>query len=515
MNLSDDMREGASRHPLRRRDVLRMAASASVAAVLAACGGSKATDTPKAAATTVPSGTTAPAATAAPAATTAAGSAAAATRPAGSAAASGTTAPATTGTTAAGSPATTSSAGSSLAVSKSGFKGTLQYWILGYLPNGGNATGKLMDAAIAAFTKANPDIKIETTGYTGDPAGFTKLTQAVQGGSSVDIFRLPSDILPLLVQDNLVAPIDDFLTADDKGDMIPSVLDSTRIGGKSYAWPLWVPPVGMYLNLDIFKEKGVAPPQGAWTYDQFVDTAKQLTFQRANGDKVYGYTGGIDPGLVNTWPFILNDGSLPLSTDNTKYTFNTPEGISGLQKLVDLAQKHKVTPPDFGAQTVDDIASSFSDKKLVAMYSEPSGSSANYRAKNLNFDVVAMPTGKTGKPGSAGGIGLISVATNKDKAKLQAAMDLGRYLTSAQVGTDVPGFYLAPGARKSVKVADPINKFDPFVPNCYITPIIADWPQIRTIIHPNIQNAVFGKITADQAMNNPAKEINDILAKKK
>jgi multiple sugar transport system substrate-binding protein len=337
----------------------------------------------------------------------------------------------------------------------------------------------------------------------------------VQGGSSVDIFRLPSDILPLLVQDNLVAPIDDFLTADDKGDMIPNVLDSTRISGKAYAWPLWVPPVGMYLNLDIFKEKGVDPPKGAWTYDQFVDTAKKLTFQRANGEKVYGYTGGIDPGLVNTWPFILNDGSLPLSTDNTKYTFNTPEGISGLQKLVDLAQTHKVTPPDFGSQSVDDIASSFSDKKLVAMYSEPSGSSAQYRAKNLNFDVVAMPTGKTGKPGSAGGIGLISVAATKDKAKLQAAMDLGRYLTSAQVGQDVQGFYLAPGARKSVKVADPINKFDPFVPNCYITPIIADWPQIRTIIHPNIQNAVFGKITAEQAMNNPAKEINDILAKKK
>ena len=53
------------------------------------------------------------------------------------------------------------------------------------------------------------------------------------------------------------------------------------------------------------------------------------------------------------------------------------------------------------------------------------------------------------------------------------------------------------------------------MPNCYITPIIAEWPQIRTIIHPNIQNAVFGKITAEQAMNNPAKEINDILAKKK
>ena len=511
MKPSDDTRKGLAGHPLRRRDMLKLAAAASVAAVLAACGGSKATDTPKPAGTTAPSGTTAPAATTASAAATTAPAATTASSPAASAAA--TTAPATTGTTAASPAATTSAAGGNLSVSKSGFKGTLQYWVLGYAA--GNTTAKLMDAAVANFTKANPDIKVEITGYTGDQAGFTKLTQAVQGGGSVDMFRLPSDILPLLVQDNLVAPIDDFLTADDKSDLIPNVFESVKINGKAYAWPLWVPPVGMYLNLDIFKEKGVDPPKGAWTYDEFVEIAKKLTFQRANGEKVYGYTGGIDPGLVNTWPFILNDGSLPLSPDNTKYTFNTPEGISGLQKLVDLAQKHKVTPPDFGTQSVADITASFQDKKLAAMYSEPSGSSAQYKDKKLNFDVVAMPTGKTGKPGTAGGIGLISVAANKDKTKLTAAMDLGRYLTSAQVGKDVDGFYLAPGARKSVKVVDPISKFDPFVPNCYITPIIADWPQIRTIIHPNIQNAVFGKITADQAMNNPAKEINDILAKKK
>ena len=288
-----------------------------------------------------------------------------------------------------------------------------------------------------------------------------------------------------------------------------------RVSGKAYAWPLWVPPVGMYLNLDIFKEKGVDPPGATWTYDQFVETAKKLTFQRANGDKVFGYTGGIDPGLVNTWPFILNDGSLPLSTDNTKYTFNTPQGISGLQKLVDLAQKHKVTPPDFGTQSPADILTSFQDKKLVAMYSEPSGSSSQYRAMKLNFDVRPMPTGASGKPGTAGGIGLISVTAIKDKAKLTAAMDLGRYLTSAQVGKDVDGFYLAPGTRKSVTVMDPIDKFTPLVASCYITPIIAEWPQIRTIIHPNIQNAVFGKVTADAAMNAPANEINGILAKRK
>jgi len=429
-----------------------------------------------------------------------------ATRAAGTVAATATRSAAT---------ASATRAASAIAPSKSGFKGTLQYWVLGYQPNGANQTGVLMDAATTAFTKVNPDIAIETTGYTGDQAGFTKVSQAVQSGSSVDIFRLPSDILPQLAQGNLLAPIDSYLTAEDKADIYPTMISAVSLNGKAYAWPLWVPPVGMYLNLDIFQERGVTPPKSGWTYDQFVAIAKQLTFTRTNGDKVYGYSGGIDPGLVNTWPFIIGDGALPLSGDSKQYTWNTAQGISGLKKLVDLAQVHKVTPPDFGSQSVADLASAFKDKKLLAMYSEPSGSSAGYRTAKLNFDVIGMPVGASGKPITAGGIGLISVTAIKDQAKLQAAMDLGRYLTSARVNTDVPGFYLAPGARRSVQVSDPIDKFTPLVEACYITPIIEEWPQIRTILHPYIQNAVFGKATPDAAFNDPAKEINSILAARK
>jgi multiple sugar transport system substrate-binding protein len=449
--------------------------------------------------------TTAPSAAASPAAgaTTAASSAPAATA-------------GTTETSAAETPATSetsAAAGDNLAVSKSGYKGAIQYWALNYQPDGANQTGKLTDAAIAAFTKANPDITIEVTGYTGDQAGFTKLTQAVQGGQAVDVFRLPSDILPLLVQDGVVAPIDEFLTEEDKSDIYPNLLEAVKIDGKAYAWPLWVPPVGMYLNLDIFKERGVEPPKEGWTYEQFVEIAKQLTFTRDNGEQVYGYTALIDPGVVNAWPFILSDGGSPLSADNSKYTFNSPEAISGLQKLVDLAQVHKVTPPDFGTQAITDIQTGFKEKKVYAMYSEPSGASSGYKADGLNFDVVPMPIGKSGKPVTAGGIGLISVAANDDQTKLQAAMDFARYLTSAQVGKDVEGYYLAPGARKSVQVADPIDKFVPFVEYTYITPIIAEWPQIRTIIHPQIQNAILGQVKPDEALNGPAAEIDGILSK--
>jgi multiple sugar transport system substrate-binding protein len=333
----------------------------------------------------------------------------------------------------------------------------------------------------------------------------------VQSGGAVDLFRLPSDILPLLVKDGLVAPIDNYLTEADRADIYPNLLEAVKVDDKAYAWPLWVPPVGMYLNLDVFKERGVEPPKGDWTYDQFVETAKKLTFKRDNGEQVYGYTALIDPGVVNSWPFIIGDGALPLNADNTQYTWNTPEGISGLKKLVDLKQVHNVVPPDFGAQTLEEVQGNFKNK-TVAMYSEPSGASSGYASEKVNFDVVPMPIGASGKPATAGGIGLISVAAIDDEAKRQAAMDLARYLTSAQVAEDVDGFYLAPGARKSVEVNPPIDKFAPFVESTYITPIIEQWPQIRTILHPQIQNAIFGQISPEDAFNQPAQEINSLLS---
>lgn len=392
-----------------------------------------------------------------------------------------------------------------------GWQGTLQYWVLAYNPD--NATGRLTNAAVQAFEQAHPGIDVEITGYTGDQAGFTKLTQAVQGGEGVDVFRLPSDILPLLAEDGFVTAIDDYMTDEDRADIYPNILDSVRgSDGKAYAWPLWVPPVGMYLNLDIFAERNVEKPSPDWTYEEFVEIAKQLTFTRDDGAKVYGYSGVIDPGIVNTWPFIFGDGGRPLSPDNKKYAFDSPEAISGLQKLVDLAQVHKVTPPDFGAQTPADMVTAFKDQKTLAMYSEPSGSSATYKDAGLNFDVIPMPIGKTGKHSTTGGVGLISVAQQDDKERVAAGMELGRYLTGKQVADDVQGYYLAPAARKSVKVLDPISKFEPMIDYTEVTPIIKEWPQIRTIIHPNIQNAVFGKVSAEEAMKAPAEEINGILS---
>lgn len=390
---------------------------------------------------------------------------------------------------------------------------TLAYWVTGYQPGGTTAAGKLTDAAVASFAHAHAKTNITVAGYTGDQAGYTKLIQAIQSGGIVDIFRVSADELPLMIQENLVSPIDDFLNTNDKNDIYANDLSAIASNGKHYAWPLWVPPVGMYINLDVFQERGVTPPADTWTYEQFVEMAQQLTFTRSNGDNVYGYAAVIDPGVLNTWPFIMGDGGMPFNADNTKYTLNSAEGISGLQKLVDLAQKYHVTPPDFGGSlATTDIITGFSQRKTYAMYSAPSGDAVSYKTTNLNFDVKPMPIGARGTHFTTGGVGLIAVASISDANRLQAAMNLAKYLTGTQVQQDVQGYYQAPGARKSVIVTDPISKFTPFVPYTWLAPNLTQWQTIRTLIHPQLQKAVLGQISASDALNAPANDINNLLS---
>jgi multiple sugar transport system substrate-binding protein len=393
--------------------------------------------------------------------------------------------------------------------------------VLGYTP--GNAFGNPFDNAVSQFMVDNPDIKVDITGYAPDDAGFTKLNTALQSGQGIDLWRMPSDRLPSWVKDGLAAPIDEYLTAEDKADILPNVLDVTRIGGdgKAYAWPLWVVPMGIYLNKDVFDEAKVPMPPKDWTWDQFVEVAKKTTFKRANGEQVYGFSGFVDPGVVNTWALWMNeDPSVRPIDKNGKFGFNTAAAAKGMQRFADLALVHKVTPPDFGAMKDADVKGGFQNKQL-AMIVDATGPSVAFKGAKVNFEIYPHPT-MNGNKLTVGAVGLIGVASKiTDKAKKQAAMDLGRYLTSNEVQVDIPpgssvpsGFYLAPAARKSVKINDPLDKFLPVLPDMYATPLIVEWAKLTRLVHAEYQNVLFGKAKPAEAMKKIEDEANKLISTK-
>jgi len=95
-----------------------------------------------------------------------------------------------------------------------------------------------------------------------------------------------------------------------------------------------------------------------------------------------------------------------------------------------------------------------------------------------------------------------------------AAHDLGRYLTSAEVAEDVPGWYLAPGTRESITVSDATPEmlaFEEMLPDVRFMPLIEDWAQVDSFIHPEIQLAISGQKSAQQALDDAGAQISPLL----
>lgn len=392
------------------------------------------------------------------------------------------------------------------------FKGTLDFWVFGYTPGGQTVTGKNFDAAVAGFQKRNPDIQVKITGVPFDDSGLQKVdsTLAAHAGG-LDIFRIASDALAKYTSQGLIQPIDDYLTADDRKDVFQNALDGVLYKGKHYAFPEWIPPVGIILNKAVFDEKGIAIPQDSWTVDQFMELAKKLTFTRSNGDKVYAYTSIVNTATINLFTWMYGDGATILNKDATKYTFNSPQAIKGLQHVLDLVAA-KSTPPDFGSHKDQDIQTLF-QKGLVAMYSDASGAVANWASKKVEIVVVPPPIGGAGKNVTVGGLATFPVIKQSDKARMATAMKLAKYVTGPEVLQDVPGWYLAPATRKSVKLpANPgMDRFQSMIPYTQLMPSIPQWGQIQQLVEPNLQLAVTGKKTASAALGEPADQVNSLL----
>jgi multiple sugar transport system substrate-binding protein len=328
---------------------------------------------------------------------------------------------------------------------------TIVFYQRGYTAGGTDATSVTTDKAIEIFQKNNPNIKINIVGIPWTAEGDTKLEAALSAKTDINVFRVTSPNLPRYAKQGILSEITPFLTEEDKKDFYPSGFQVATIDGKVWAWPLWVTAISNFINTDIFKERGVEPPSMAkpWTWDQFVDACKKLTFKRADGTQVYGFTSSSKWGAVEYYPLMYIDGGRILSPDGKKFVQNSPEGVSALQKIADLALVHKCTPPDFGTVDQAGVRAQFKDRKTVAILMSTPGFIPDLEKENFPLAVVPPPIGASGKLVTNGAFGLYAVVNVSDQAKLKASHEFAKYLTGSQVAKDVQGWQLAPGLRRS------------------------------------------------------------------
>jgi multiple sugar transport system substrate-binding protein len=388
------------------------------------------------------------------------------------------------------------------------YEGPLEWWHLGYTPGGETPTSQLVDDAVAAYEENHPGIDITVTGIPFSDEGLAQLDTALATDEGPDIFRIASDRLPNYGEQGVLSPIDDYLTDEDRDDILPNLLEGVAYNGDHLAWPQWVPPIGFYLNNAIFEAAGVEVPDESWTVDEFKQMAQDLT-----SEGVYGFATYMGAASVNELTLLYTEGATVLSEDNSEYTLNSEEGAAGLQTLIDLFAAGAM-PPDSTTLALADVDQGFIDGRF-AIITGGSGGVANFTGNDVDFTVLPPPIGGAGETITVGGMGTYAVpAKEGDEARLAAAHDLARYLTG-EVINDVPGWFLAPSTRESIDVAAENPGMQPFqdmLPAVRFMPLIPSWPEIDSLIHPEIQLAVAGQKDAQQALDDAGAQITPLLA---
>jgi multiple sugar transport system substrate-binding protein len=321
----------------------------------------------------------------------------------------------------------------------------------GYVEGGTDAGSVNTAKAIEVFEQNNPDIDVEVVGIPWTAEGDTKLETALAGGTDINVFRVTSPNLPRYAKQGILSEITPYLTDEDKADFYESAFQVATVDGKVWAWPLWVTAISLFANTDILAERGVEPPtmDDPWTWDEFVDAAMQLTYTKDDGTQVYGFTASSKWGAVEYYPLMYIDGGRILNADGTQFVQNQPEGVSALDKLASLALEHKVTPPDFGTVDQAGVRAQFKDNQTVALLMSTPGFIPDLEGSDFPLAVLPPPTGDLGSLVTNGAFGLFAVVDVEDEAKEAAAHKLASYLTGSQVATDVEGWQLAPGLRRS------------------------------------------------------------------
>jgi multiple sugar transport system substrate-binding protein len=384
------------------------------------------------------------------------------------------------------------------------------------------------NAQIEKFRQTHPNITVavEDLSVTGDAERAAKYDTALAAGTIADIIWVDESYFIKYVNLGALEPIDDYLTAEDKQDFLEGNLVLSRYQDKQWMWPMVTQANHLALNVDLFKERGVenllpGPPDYIWTWDQFRKAAEALTLDRDGDGKIDVYGVGFNTDgaytMVESW-----GDHLYVQGKEDKVTINTQNTIDGYYALLQLI-KDGLAMPGSGTSAVDKRTAFLQQQvAMITTWGELAQMALLPEEKKFEVRLVSFPTGPNGKPVVWGGVHGLGITVHDDPVKREAAMELARFLTSAEAFKGVR-VWTKP-ARKSVIEAqqkDPGFAYAEFMPQfeayaSKLIPLMGQGPhsiEVITLYESQIEAIFSGDLTPEQALSEFEKKANEILSK--
>jgi multiple sugar transport system substrate-binding protein len=330
---------------------------------------------------------------------------------------------------------------------------------------------------------------------------------------------------------DLYIDLKEFIPEDELAHYVPGTLSSAMVDGRLVQLPRVTDVSNLYYRKSLYESADnqakykeqfgvdLAPPK---TFDEF----KQQVIFFAAPPNLYGTAfAGKDEGMTGRFMEILRANGGDVFDENWKPIFNSEAGVAAVQWFKDIYDA-KAVPAGTVNYTWDDIGQAMAAGQLAldldwpgfaGFYSDPAASKI---ADDLGF--ATAPVGSSGKRGGWSGSHSFSVTEQCDNKP--AAVSLAVFLTNdesemmeAQAGNlptrtktfeEVKKWF---GENGKPQMAEMFTAWEASLGEARTPPLVAQWIEVSNVIWPQIQAAIVGEKTAQEALDQAAAEATVIM----
>ena len=378
--------------------------------------------------------------------------------------------------------------------SASGGQVTVEMW--DYLS--GETANDSINAAIAEFEKANPDIKVKRTTFA-----FADLSKSILQGS---VGGQVPDVAVVDVVDNQnfasLGMLKD-LSNDgiNKSDFFEGPWSSVVYEGKTYGIPLNSNNLALYYNKQMLKDAGVEVPTD-WA--SLKEVAKKTTKGDVKGIAISAVKS--ESATFQVLPFVWQTGG-----DLKDYATSGATALAYLRGLIDDGSMSEAVTN----YTQEDARTQFITGKSAMMINGPWELATLTKDAQFDWDVAPLPKDKR----AATSMGGENVVVMNGAKQSDAAVKLAKYLTSAEgakIYCDGSGQLSSrPDLQGKLKLSNDakLKVFEDQLQYAHARAYGKDYPKISEAIQLSMQEALTGASTPEAAAKKAADSINPLLPK--
>ena len=165
-----------------------------------------------------------------------------------------------------------------------------------------------------------------------------------------DLVTVWPELAQWLGQRGLLLPLNQFGGADDDTlaqEYFPVALEPYRADGALYALPVSVAPLMLYYHARHFRNRGAAPLDTSWDWDDLLENAATLTTYNDDGAVRRWGLVAHDPEV---WWALWQNGAQAFDPDTLVCRLQEPAAVEALKFVRDLMHTHRVSPPASGVE---------------------------------------------------------------------------------------------------------------------------------------------------------------------